>query len=222
MAVNNHQRAVRAWSANEGRGSGPSATARPRPVFVLEDHLYYLFTQIVGRRNRHITQKLRPFGVSVPKWRVLAVLYARPGAAMTELADLTTIDRTTLTRTVDRMARHGLVGRRADSRDRRRVRLYLRGAGRSTFARALPPVLEQNVRSTRGIPARALAQFRRTLSRIIRNLDADQDASRGGPRRARRAQVRKKAPRRNGVRRRRNAVAEQPEQANSDGGGEPA
>ncbi len=144
-----------------------------RPLFVLEDHIYYLFSQIVGRRNRRIAEKLKRFGITVPKWRVLAVLHARPGTTMNQLAELTTIERTTLTRTLDAMVRARLVARRADRRDRRSLRLRLMGRGKQIFDRILPLVLEENYHSVRGIGRGNLAQFRRMLNRMIENLDRE-------------------------------------------------
>jgi len=158
-----------------GRARNRVAASSSRPVFVLEDHIYYLFTQIVGRRNRHITEKLKPFGVTVPKWRVLAALHARPATTMNQLSHLTTIDRTTLTRTLDWMVQARLVERRADQHDRRSVRLMLTARGEEIFGRVLPLVMEDNARSIRGIGPAELAHFRRTLTRIVDNLDRNHD-----------------------------------------------
>jgi len=149
--------------------------AANRRTFDLEGHIYYLFTQIFGRRNRHLAEKLASHGVTVPKWRVLAVLHERPGVTMNELADFTTVDRTTLTRTLDQMVEDRLVERRNDARDRRAVRLHLTGRGQDVFARILPLVLAENERATQGIAAAELAQVGRTLNRMVRNLDPDYD-----------------------------------------------
>jgi DNA-binding MarR family transcriptional regulator len=149
--------------------------AASQPVFELETHVFYLFTQIFGRRNRHLAEKLRPLRITVPQWRILAVLHERPGCTMNQLADITTVDRTTLTRALDRMARNGLVERRTDAQDRRSVRLDLTAAGNDAFRRVLPRVIEQNERAVRGFSAGELAAFRGALHRMVRNLDSDYD-----------------------------------------------
>jgi DNA-binding MarR family transcriptional regulator len=148
----------------------------PRPAFALEDHVFYLFTQIFGRRNRDLTQKLKPFRITVPKWRVLAVLSERPNCTMNRLAELTTVDRTTLTRTVDQMAEARLVERRADPRDGRSVHLNLTPRGAAAFRLVLPSVIEQNERAMRGLSSAERAALRRTLHRMVRNLDPQYDA----------------------------------------------
>ena len=149
--------------------------APSRRTFDLEGHIYYLFTQIFGHRNRHLREKLAPHGITVPKWRVLAVLHERPGVSMNQLADFTTVDRTTLTRTLDQMVKDRLVERRDDAHDRRTIRLHLAGRGREVFERILPLVLGENERATQGIAAGDLTQFGRTLNRMVRNLDPDYD-----------------------------------------------
>ena len=146
-----------------------------RRTFDLEGHIYFLFTQIFGRRNRHLGEKLAPHAITVPKWRVLAVLHERPGVTMNQLADFTTVDRTTLTRTLDQMVEDRLIERRDDARDRRAVRLHLTGHGREVFEKILPLVMDENERATQGIAPGELAQFGRTLQRMVRNLDPDYD-----------------------------------------------
>ena len=76
-------------------------------AFRLEDHLFFHFSQILARRTKAINARLRPYGLDYPRWRVLAVLQEHPGATMGELADLTSVDRTTLTRTLGLMEECG-------------------------------------------------------------------------------------------------------------------
>lgn len=147
----------------------------PPPAFALDSHIFYLFTQILGRRNRHLQETLKPLNIAVPQWRVLATLHECPGCTMNALADLTTVDRTTLTRTLDRMVRDRLVMRRGDAQDRRSVRLYLTAAGEEAFRRVLPRVVAQNERAISGFSADEHATFRTLLHRMVRNLDPDYD-----------------------------------------------
>ena len=158
---------------------GLRSAARPRrakpsaPAFRPDDHIFYLFTQIFGRRNRQLAARLKPLAVTVPQWRILAVLHERAGSTMNELADLTTVDRTTLTRALDRMVRESLVTRRSNAHDGRSVRLYLTPSGEAAFHRVLPRVIEQNERAAQGFSTAELAELRVMLRRMIRNLDPD-------------------------------------------------
>ncbi|HEX6017830.1 MAG TPA: MarR family transcriptional regulator [Burkholderiaceae bacterium] len=148
--------------------------------FDLERHPFFWLTQVIGSRDRRLTQELRGFGLRVPEWRVLASLHARRRCSMSELADLTTIDRTTLTRTVDRMERSGWLARLTDASDLRVTRLAPTASGERLFQRIWPTVDRLNRVAVEGLPAGAIDKLRGTLERMKANLDqlpaADQAA----------------------------------------------
>ncbi len=143
----------------------------PRPAFDLERHVFFWMTQVIGSRDRMLTQELKSVGLRVPEWRVLASLYARRRCSMSELADTATIDRTTLTRTVDRMQRSGWVTRLSDSEDMRVTRLALTAAGERLFGRIWPSVEQLNRAAVAELPEAAIDMLRWTLERMKANLD---------------------------------------------------
>ena len=69
--------------------------------------------------------ELRKCGVSLPMWRALASLSARPSETVTGLAEACLLAQPTMTKLLDRMVRDGLVTRAQDARDRRIVRVAL-------------------------------------------------------------------------------------------------
>jgi DNA-binding MarR family transcriptional regulator len=144
---------------------------RTAPRFQLEQHVFFWLTQAIGSRDRRLAQELRAFGLRVPEWRVLASLCARRRCSMSELADLATIDRTTLTRTVDRMEQAGWATRLTDSSDGRVTRLAPTAAGERLFQRIWPTVEQLNRAAVEGLPAGAVERLRWTLERMKANLD---------------------------------------------------
>jgi len=141
------------------------------PAFDLDRHVFYWLTQVIGARDRELTQGLREFGLRVPEWRVLAALYARQKCTMSELADLATIDRTTLTRTVDRMEEAGWLSRLADSDDLRVTRLALTASGRKTFERIWPEVQRLNDLALAGLSASQIESLKKILGQMRANLE---------------------------------------------------
>jgi DNA-binding MarR family transcriptional regulator len=139
--------------------------------FELEHHAFFWLTQVIGSRDRRLTQELRGSGLRVPEWRVLASLCARHRCTMSELADLATIDRTTLTRTVDRMEEAGWVARLNDASDLRVTRLAPTASGERLFQRIWPTVERLNRVAVEGLPAGAIDKLRDTLERMKANLD---------------------------------------------------
>src|SRR5512138_972808 len=145
-------------------------------AFELDRHVFYWLTQVIGARDRELSQGLKEFGLRVPEWRALAALYARQRDArictMRELADLASIDRTTLTRTIDRMSEAGWLTRLADADDMRITRLALTGAGKRMFERIWPAVQHLNELALDGVPKPDIEVLRRVLARMRANLEA--------------------------------------------------
>lgn len=143
--------------------------------FNLEDSVFFHLTQVMGSRDLQLTRALRGKGVRVSEWRVLAALRARRNLSMTDLADLTSIDRTTLTRSVDRMAASGWVMRLEDVADLRVTRLALTAKGEGLFAQAWAVVDALNRAAIAGLPKAMVDLALLTLDQIKKNLDAAKD-----------------------------------------------
>jgi DNA-binding MarR family transcriptional regulator len=146
--------------------------AAPRPAFDLDSHVFYWLTQVIGARDRELTQGLREFGLRVPEWRALAALYARQRCTMSELADLATIDRTTLTRTIDRMQDAGWLSRLADDDDMRVTRLELTASGRRLFEKVWPAVQRLNELALAGLSKADVQHLHKLLEQMRTNLEA--------------------------------------------------
>lgn len=142
-------------------------TGHPSGTIVLEDHLFFLFTQVIGRRDRILDIGLRPMGLSASKWRIIATLASRSMLSMRELAGLTTIERTTLTRALDQLEAAGAILRVADADDKRVVRVTLTKRGMNLFEDANRIVEKINSDITRDLTLPD-ADHIRTMLRQIR------------------------------------------------------
>jgi DNA-binding MarR family transcriptional regulator len=152
--------------------------ARPaRPEFELESHVFFWLTQVIGARDRRLNLALREFGLRVPEWRALAALHSRRDCTMSELAELASIDRTTLTRTVDRMQEAGWLARLSDGADMRITRLSLTAAGERLFSRVWPTVAQLNDAAMAGLSPAAVDRLRSALAQMKSNLDEEPAAS---------------------------------------------
>jgi DNA-binding MarR family transcriptional regulator len=139
-------------------------------AFKLEDHVFFYFSQILARRTRAINARFRPYGLDYPRWRVLAVLQEHSGATMGQLADLTSVDRTTLTRTLGLMESAGLIARREQKSDRRSLAISLTARGRRVFARILPLTVAETDRALTDFSAEEIEVLRDWLRRMADNL----------------------------------------------------
>lgn len=97
---------------------------------------------LLKRAARLVTQlydeHLRPVGLRVGQFSLLATLRHADGLAMGELAERMSMDRTTLTRSLKPMVDAGWIEAVPDPGDRRRTRLGLTPAGRAALRAAVP------------------------------------------------------------------------------------
>lgn len=148
-----------------------------RPAFELDSHVFFWLTQVMGARDRRLNAELKAFGVRVPEWRALAALYSRRKCTMSELAELASIDRTTLTRTIDRMEEAGWLARLSDGEDLRVTRLALTPSGERLFARVWPTVSQLNDAAIAGLSPAMVERLRGALAQMKSNLDEEPAAN---------------------------------------------
>lgn len=81
------------------------------------------------------------FALSIPEWRVLAVLARSPGLSATEVAELTRMDAVAVSRAVARLAATGRLRRTTSRSDRRRSVLSASAAGMAVYREVAPLAL---------------------------------------------------------------------------------
>jgi DNA-binding MarR family transcriptional regulator len=140
-----------------------------------EEWFFYLLFQTIRRRDQAFAGALEALGLNLPKWRALSVIGRLSGCTMNELAEFTTIDRTTLTRTADQLIEAGLVARGGLPGDRRIVRLEMTEAGEAAFERALTQMRRFNRAALEGVSAQDQDHLRDTLRAVLVNITGSGD-----------------------------------------------
>ena len=107
----------------------PDALGEDDDGFVAS-YLLYLLAAASTEASAQFHVTTRKAGLRVPEWRVLACLSDRDGQMITQLARFALVEQSRLTRIIVQMDARGLVERRGDPDDRRRVRVYLTEPGR--------------------------------------------------------------------------------------------
>ncbi len=101
----------------------------------------------------------------------MAALHSRHRMSFKDLAELASFDQTTLSRTIDRFVRDGLVVRLSDVDDMRITRLALTAKGERLFQEIWPVVDELNTASCARLPEGGAAMLRFLLGEVRRGLD---------------------------------------------------
>ena len=120
----------------------------------------------------------RRFGLSVPEWRVMAVLGMAPPLTAGDICGRTAMDKVRVSRAVARLLKAGLLDRRVDDDDRRRAFLTLSRKGRRVYGEIIPLALDAEAQLMAALGQDEAGQ----LDRLIDKLQARADAlaRRGG------------------------------------------
>ena len=167
------------------RGATPApgpASGHDAASFTLDHHLFYWFTKVLTRRDRLLAAGLKPFGLRAAEWRVLAGLRGRQRCSMGEIADMSSLDQATLSRTVDRMVESGWLLRVADEDDMRVKRLALTPAGHALFEEIWPIVDRLNDATVADLPPGAAALMCAAMRVMCESLDRSLDADKSNGR----------------------------------------
>jgi DNA-binding MarR family transcriptional regulator len=139
----------------------------------LEEYLPYLINRVGAALVRRFTaEALDGQNLSIAMWRVLAALSVNGEQRQIDLAELTSIDASTLSRLVTRLVRLGLVTRRRSQASSREVTVELGPRGRALVDRLIPVARELELAAGAGLSADELAAVRRALRRMYDNLVA--------------------------------------------------
>jgi DNA-binding MarR family transcriptional regulator len=106
------------------------------------------------------------FGLSIPEWRVLAVLADAPNLSAAEVAQRTAMDKVAVSRAVASLLRARRIERRMARADRRRSVLRLSASGERVYAQVVPFALAYESELLEPLDARERA----TLDRVLRIL----------------------------------------------------
>src|SRR5262249_44332243 len=135
------------------------------------EYFFYLLFQAQRQRDVALDRPLAPAELNLAQWRTLAIIRRIEDCTMTLLARYSTIERTTLTRSVDQLVARGLVDRWTPDRDRRQANLALTDLGEQVYGQAVEIMLGHNARVLEGGDAERLRETTRmlqdTLTRLV-------------------------------------------------------
>ena len=115
-------------------------TPKGADQFLLERFLPYRLSLLSNTVSEGIAIAYRTeYGLSVTKWRVIAILGRFPGQTASEVVHRTAMDKVAISRAVKKLQDKGLVERQEHEEDRRRQPLALTSALGEPLYRAIIP-----------------------------------------------------------------------------------
>jgi 3-hydroxy-9,10-secoandrosta-1,3,5(10)-triene-9,17-dione monooxygenase reductase component len=132
-----------------------------------ESYLSYLLARASHIVASGFHARLKTWKLTIPEYRVLACLDGAEGLGVGDLAAMAIMAQPRMTKVLDRMARQGLIERRSDPKDRRRVLIHLTPAGRTRAAPMLRAAKEHEAKILAPFSAEERSVIMRALDLLI-------------------------------------------------------
>ncbi len=138
-------------------------------MFNFELFLPYQINRTGVRLATAFSNELERFDLTLPMWRVLAVLWSQRELKIGDLLGDTTIEQSTLSRLLTTMDERGLLTRVRNKLDNRSVLVKLTPNGRKLTKALIPLALRNQRVALRGFSENEIEQLYDMLGRIFDN-----------------------------------------------------
>ncbi len=136
----------------------------------LKDFLPYRLSIVTNRISASFARLYsEKFNLSIPEWRVMAVLGQQPGLSADEVCSETEMDKVPVSRAVSKLLGKELLRREFSGRDRRRSILSLSEAGYGMYAQIVPLALAYEAELKAALSAEEQSQLETLLDKLILN-----------------------------------------------------
>ncbi len=136
--------------------------------FDIEKSVGFLLAKAHQRLYACFRDELRDYGITPPQFALLAFLWKRDGLSQVELAEKTTIDRSTIGGLLDRLEKGELVCRQPNPTDRRAYLIHLTQRGAALQDELGRRALRVRKQAMAGLTADEYATLCRLLDKIRR------------------------------------------------------
>ena len=135
---------------------------------ILEDFLPYrlaILSHTVSTLIARVYDKR--FGLTIPEWRVIAIVGRFPGLSAVEVAERTMLDKVAVSRAVTKLIKAGRIEREFADADRRRSILTLSEEGRKVHDEIAPLALGMEEDLLHGLSDEQIATLNTVIERLL-------------------------------------------------------
>lgn len=134
---------------------------------VLDRFLPYRLSVLANTVSRAIARLYADrFGITIPEWRVLAILGDSGPASSADVRARTAMDKVQVSRAIQRLVDARLVSRRTDPADRRRATVAMTARGLAVYREIVPLALSREAILLDGFTAEERQLLDRLLDRL--------------------------------------------------------
>ena len=135
---------------------------------ILEDFLPYrlaILSHTVSSLIARVYDKR--FGLTIPEWRVIAIVGRFPGLSAVEVAERTMLDKVAVSRAVTKLIKAGRIDREFADADRRRSILTLSEDGRKVHDEIAPLALAMEDDLLHGLDDEQISTLNTVIERLL-------------------------------------------------------
>ncbi len=134
----------------------------------LEEFLPYRLSVLSHTVSTNIARVYdKRFDLSIPEWRVIAILGRFPGLSAVEVAERTMMDKVAVSRAVTKLIKNGRIDREFADADRRRSILNLSEKGRQVHDEIAPLALKFERDLLQGLSDDEIRDFNVVMERLL-------------------------------------------------------
>ncbi len=135
---------------------------------ILEKFMPYRLARLSSTVSTTIARAYdKEFGLSIPEWRVIAILGRFPGLSAVEVAEQTFLDKVAVSRAVTKLIKSSRIDRQFADADRRRSILNLSDKGREVHDGVAKLALKFEDDLLDGLNAAEIEQFNTVTDKLL-------------------------------------------------------
>jgi DNA-binding MarR family transcriptional regulator len=139
-------------------------------LYRLTNSFPYLLNRVGVQMGELFSRRIAGYGVTLPMYRVMAALWETSDQRLGDLAAMTTIEISTLSRLVGEMKRRGLVTRARLKDNGRTVAINLAPKGRTLVEELIPIAIHFEEVAVRDFPSKNISDLKTVLAEIYESL----------------------------------------------------
>ena len=141
-------------------------------MYRLTNSLPYMLNRVGVRMGDLFSRRIVGYGVTLPMYRVMAALWEKGDQRLGDLAAMTTIEISTLSRLIGEMKRRGLVTRTRLKDNARTVAINLTPKGRTLVEELIPIAVHFEDVAVRNFPSNNVSDLKTVLAEIYESLNS--------------------------------------------------
>jgi DNA-binding MarR family transcriptional regulator len=140
-------------------------------AFDLDDFLPYRLAVAANRVSRMFSQRFaEQFGLSIPEWRVLAILGRVGSASPSAVGEMAAMDKVKVSRAAASLVSRGMIRQTQDPDDGRARVLRMTRKGNTAYQGVVPLAREMEAEIALGLSRAEWATLHKALNRLLQHI----------------------------------------------------